>query len=574
MSVFSLIALLADGKAQHVAELAKQLSCLPHQLNTIWQQAPLSIRHLLRQRDGWWYLTRPVAWFDENYQHSLFSTTVYHTVSSSNDVLLHRAKHQENIHQSLVVANTQENGRGRQGKTWHADAGSCLLFSVGWTFSQSQAQLGALSAVVALACHRALNDLDCRVAIKWPNDLMYGEQKLAGILIETVHHNAKTHAVIGIGLNFMQPENSKEAIGFHAFSREHSAQTVLNHLLNHLHDALQQFSEMGFAPFQAAYLAAQRDLHQEVVLLHNQNIVKQGTMIGIAPDGALLLQQAHSVEKITSGELSLRLPAHFKQPEHSISQDYLLFDAGNSRLKWAWINNNDILRTNHAPYRDLSLLKEEWTQYASPSIQVAGSAVCGDAKKALIQNMITQNIQWLGSMPRAMNIINHYRHPSEHGADRWFNALGSRRFSQHACVIISCGTAVTIDALTFDNQYLGGSIMPGFHLMRESLAQKTAQLQRTEGAYYPFPTTTANAITTGIMDAVCGAIMLMHQRLKQRTPNQTIDIIITGGGAAKIAKTLPETFLLDNPVKIIDNLVIYGLLDYLNHTQHTQRNHS
>ena len=66
-----------------------------------------------------------------------------------------------------------------------------------------------------------------------------------------------------------------------------------------------------------------------------------------------------------------------------------------------------------------------------------------------------------------------------------------------------------------------------------------------------------------MLDAVCGAIVLMHARLKERTPNQIVDIIITGGGAHKIMETLPRAFTLDNTVKIVDNLVIIGLLNWI-----------
>jgi len=165
-------------------------------------------------------------------------------------------------------------------------------------------------------------------------------------------------------------------------------------------------------------------------------------------------------------------------------------------------------------------------------------------------------------MPRAVGITNHYRRPEEHGPDRWFNALGSRRFTDRACVIVSCGTAVTIDALTADNHYLGGSIMPGFYLMKEALCRKTDRLGRPDGQHYPFPTTTANAIATGMTNAVCGALMLMHARLAARSSG-AVDVLITGGGAAKVAAALPAAFTLDKQVKIVDNLVIFGLLNWI-----------
>ena len=242
-----------------------------------------------------------------------------------------------------------------------------------------------------------------------------------------------------------------------------------------------------------------------------------------------------------------------------------MLDSGNSRLKWAWVENGVILHTGHAPYRDLSRLAQEWAEYGQSHTRIVGSSVCSAAKRETVAYRLQRPIEWLTSMPNALGVINHYRNPEEHGADRWFNALGSRKFTHNASVVVSCGTAVTIDAITADNHYLGGSIMPGFHLMHESLLQKTANLHRPEGQRYPFPTTTANAIATGMMDAVCGSILLMHARLKERNHNQPTDLIITGGGARKIADALPEAFSLDNHVKIVDNLVIFGLINWLEH---------
>ena len=81
---------------------------------------------------------------------------------------------------------------------------------------------------------------------------------------------------------------------------------------------------------------------------------------------------------------------------------------------------------------------------------------------------------------------------------------------------------------------------------------------------WPTATTTPNAITSGMMDAVCGAVIMMHGRLQQKTgEGKPVDVIITGGGASKVVNALPKQFVLDNTVKIVDNLVIYGLLNWV-----------
>ena len=66
------------------------------------------------------------------------------------------------------------------------------------------------------------------------------------------------------------------------------------------------------------------------------------------------------------------------------------------------------------------------------------------------------------------------------------------------------------------------------------------------------------------MDAVCGSVLLMHARLKEKVgAEKPVDLIITGGGAPKVVQALPPAFALDNKVKIVDNLVIYGLLNWI-----------
>lgn len=563
MPLHPLLTVLADSLPHHITELAEATGFPPQHLNALWQQTPPHIRGLLRQKDGVWHLVRPLALLPENYRHPHFQTAVLRETASTNDDLLAAAKNGESVHRRVLVAHSQSAGRGRLGRSWDTRTGECLTFSIGYTFSRDRAELGALALLTALVCRDALAKLGCPVQIKWPNDLVSGLGKLGGILIETVHQNGKTHAVIGIGINFVLPKSVDNAASVQsACAAKILPQQVMDGILNRLHVSLPQFDGHGFAPFQAAYQAAHRDQDREVVLLNNGETVCEGRILGVAANGALRLLTAEGEREVQSGETSLRLPQQLSG-SRAVPR-CLLLDGGNSRLKWAWVENGEIVRTNHAPYRNLDALHEEWLQYGSSEVRVAGSAVCGAAKQAMVAAQLPHvKIEWLGSMKRGLGIYNHYQNPAEHGADRWFNVLGSRRFSDRACVVVSCGTAVTVDALTADNHYLGGTIMPGFHLMKESLALKTANLNRPLGKLFPFPTTTANALAGGMMDAVCGSLMLMHSRLQARSGGEAVDVVITGGGAAKVAKSLPDAFTLDNRVKIVDNLVIFGLLNWI-----------
>lgn len=566
-----LLSLLADGRPHHITDLAQALGRSPQQLNYLWQHAPEYVQAALRQRDGVWQLAKPLAWVEDGWRVPPFELTVLPQTTSTSDELLQRVRAGLPVHKQVVAALEQTAGRGRQGRAWQTQLGESLMFSVGWSWDKPQHELTALALVAALACRRGLARAGCEVRIKWPNDLVVGLDKLGGILIETVRQNGQTHTIIGIGINFINAGAVPGRIGVQAACNgKPTSYDVFSAVLRELDNALTVFEREGFAPMKAEYEAAHRDQNQPVALLRDGVVVQQsGYAAGVDVSGALLLRDYRGEEHlVSSGEVSLRRPeqvAAEKQPAHGehAAAHYLLLDGGNSRLKWAWVEQGKIVRMQAAHYRDLAALEQDWQAYAQPHTQIMGSAVCGEEKKQKVQAALPQHIVWLGSMAQAAGIHNHYRHVEEHGADRWFNALGSRKFTQNACVVVSCGTAVTIDALTANNHYLGGMIMPGFHLMRESLLRRTAQLNRPEGSWYAFPTTTANAIATGMADAVCGALMLMHARLKERSEGRAVDIVITGGGAGKIARALPENFAAENHVKIVENLVIYGLLNWI-----------
>lgn len=574
---WALLAALSDGLPQHVSQLARVVGMKPQQLNGFWQQMPGHIRGLLRQHDGQWRLVRPLAVFAEESLQQMagkqgFRAHLKHECSSSNDEIMALARQSADLaHKALCVAHFQTKGRGRQGRSWVNRQGECLMFSLGWAFDKPQYELGSLALVVALACRRALADIGLDVNIKWPNDLVVANDKLAGILIETARVENKTVAVIGIGINFVLPKEVENATSVQALFQTASKQgvsvkTLLNAVLAQLDALLKEYAQNGFASCVGEYNAANRDTDRPVLLLQEGRVVHEGVVKGVDAQGALRLQTDKGEKTIVSGEISLRLDNRPAQPAAAKPERFLLLDGGNSQLKWAWVENGTFSEVGRAPYRDLTQLGEEWLQFADEDVKIVGCAVCGSVKKAMVEEQLTRPVEWLSSMPQALGIRNHYRRPEEHGSDRWFNALGSRRFTQNACVVVSCGTAVTTDALTEDNHYLGGTIMPGFHLMKEAMALKTANLNRPIGKVYPFPTTTPNAIASGMMDAVCGALMMMHGRLKDKTGGgKPVDIIITGGGAARVVQALPESFVHDNQVKIVDNLVIHGLLHWIAH---------
>ena len=130
-------------------------------------------------------------------------------VSSTNDVAIEMARAGE-PEGAVVVARRQLEGRGRRGSRWVDDPGKSLLMSVVLTPNVSADKMSRLSFAASLGvaeCLREVCGLDALV--KWPNDVIAGDKKIAGILVEMVTAR-RPAAVVGVGLNVNQTSFSGE----------------------------------------------------------------------------------------------------------------------------------------------------------------------------------------------------------------------------------------------------------------------------------------------------------------------------------------------------------------------------
>ena len=228
----------------------------------------------------------------------------------------------------------------------------------------------------------------------------------------------------------------------------------------------------------------------------------------------------------------------------------LLIDAGNSRVKWALWDGRTLGPVTALAHDALGQLAQDWAGLAVDAVYAAN--VAHVQIRSAIEQAAPLPVQWQRAQKLAMGVRNHYRNVAEQGADRWLAVLGARQ-QQAGDVVIACaGTALTVEALTADGDYLGGLILPGYRLMLQALAQNTAQLDRQPGLACDFPQGTEDALASGAIDALCGAIQRMQHRLAAHVGNMPV-LLLTGGDAALLAAALPPG------ARIVDNLVLYGL---------------
>jgi BirA family transcriptional regulator, biotin operon repressor / biotin---[acetyl-CoA-carboxylase] ligase len=208
---------------------------------------------------------------------------------------------------ATFLADHQTAGRGRYGRQWLAPANRQLLVSVLWR-PRSGLAPAALTLAVGVGLHRALSPLlpaSAELAVKWPNDLEARGAKLGGVLVEagsTPKHGA--HVVIGFGLNVhpvASPDTSVNPISLFELGSSPNRETLLVTLLRALHGELDEFERRG-ADSAISYLNQHHALAGQSVVVEGV----AGTVVEVAPSGALVLETASGLRQVSAGTVERR----------------------------------------------------------------------------------------------------------------------------------------------------------------------------------------------------------------------------------------------------------------------------
>jgi type III pantothenate kinase len=160
--------------------------------------------------------------------------------------------------------------------------------------------------------------------------------------------------------------------------------------------------------------------------------------------------------------------------------------------------------------------------------------------------------QWVTATRQAYGVSNCYAHPEKLGPDRWAALVAAHAMEQGDALVISLGTAMTVDWLRANGEFVGGMIIPGLRLMREALAQGTEGVGYQQGRTTKFACNTADAVETGLASALSGALRQARQTVMDATGQAPV-CLITGGDGAWLASKL------DFPLTVVPDLVLEGL---------------
>ncbi len=245
---------------------------------------------------------------------------------------------------------------------------------------------------------------------------------------------------------------------------------------------------------------------------------------------------------------------------------FLALDVGNTRLKWAYyeapVKGARLLAHGAVFLENIDKLSEQEFKNLPPPDFILGCVVAGDAIKGRVVEQMEQwdaVPRWVVSTAQECGISNGYEHPARLGADRWVAMIGARhrllaRGLQKPCVVVMVGTAVTVEALDGQGNFLGGIILPGHGIMLRALESGTAGLHVPTGDVIDFPINTSDALTSGGTFAIAGAVQRMVENLTRHCGEAPV-CMMTGGAGWKMAPSMTGHF------ELVDSLIFDGLLE-------------
>jgi BirA family biotin operon repressor/biotin-[acetyl-CoA-carboxylase] ligase len=318
-SLNKLVNILNDGKFHSGTELGQSLKI---SRAAVWKAIKQLIDYGvdIQSVHGKGYrLAEPLLLLDE----SLLKETIAAAISEKIELFTSIPSTQDYVKQlekkdcrnKLCIAEFQSKARGRMGRNWYSGFGRNICLTYLWHTEKDVSELGGLSLVVGLAIIETIkaSNIEIPLKIKWPNDIICHDKKLAGILIElSTEMHTCSQVMIGIGINVNMSDKEPTEINQAWTSLQKETNNIfdrsklISQLMQTLYQFLQLFTQHGLAHFiplwqQYDYLA-----EKSISLVIGDTVIT-GMVKGITAQGLLELKLADGQVKLfSSGEASIQ----------------------------------------------------------------------------------------------------------------------------------------------------------------------------------------------------------------------------------------------------------------------------
>lgn len=235
----------------------------------------------------------------------------------------------------------------------------------------------------------------------------------------------------------------------------------------------------------------------------------------------------------------------------------LLIDIGNSRMKWAKLQQGELSGYGSCDYRVVTDWASLFEHHESPEAVFVASVAAEEVFEQLSQQLVSlwgaHPVQ-LHSAQRCCGVSNSYTQYERLGIDRWAAILAAYDRTHAPLCVIDCGSAMTLDAVDGEGRHLGGYIVPGLQMQQKVLLHGTARVSEPMGkqAGGDWGRNTQECVVHGIAQELAALIERSVKQLEQQMQG-AVRVVMTGGDAGLV---LP---LLNMAVEYEQHLVLQGM---------------
>ena len=234
----------------------------------------------------------------ENVPKNRVNIDIFEKIDSTND----EAKRITNSNEfNIIIAEEQSKGRGRKGNNWFSPNSGNIYMTL---FTENQLSEDPASLITGVVCRNSIRNINERIniSLKWPNDILYKNKKVGGILVEKEHYEKKIKTIIGIGIN-LNLKNKESSWGdLSEFNLQEQRNELVTEIINNLVRAFDKKNNN----WKEEWLNACMHINREIQIYDNKNIKKDAIFRDIDDLGNAIIETDNGLEVFRSGHIKIK----------------------------------------------------------------------------------------------------------------------------------------------------------------------------------------------------------------------------------------------------------------------------
>ena len=224
---------------------------------------------------------------------------IYDEIDSTND----EAKRIEGIKDfHIFITEKQTKGRGRHGKKWSSPNSGNIYMTI--STSQNTSQINPISLISGLICKKAIDKLIRKpsIMLKWPNDILFNDKKIGGILVETEINKENIKTIIGIGINLNINKEESWWGDLSKFALESKRNELINLILTEFLNIFDNSYDNWLDDWKKSCM----HINKEIEIFDGEHLKKKAIFKDIDAQGNAIIETKEGEEVIATGQISIK----------------------------------------------------------------------------------------------------------------------------------------------------------------------------------------------------------------------------------------------------------------------------